>query len=372
MNKKHTKHAKLTLRKGGDFAPNELSFVGVKCSVITAVVGQLSELLKDTIKMSYVDASHAKELEAPILDVFTFHESTNTTISASIEKNKFNDRIRFAAYDLVCVNGNHFPATKQIVFLDPEKENSIAKRIDQLGDVQFFISTDENTPIFDCLLEANPAYGKLPIYAIEDIEKIASHIQDQIVAPRLNGLVLVGGKSSRMGTDKSQLEYHGIPQSDYAVQLLEAKKLETFVSVRAGQQVDGHKTITDAFVGLGPFGAICSAFMKNPNEAYLVLATDLPYISEELLDVLLSKRNPKKIATAIKGREAKFMEPLITIWEPKSYPVLLSYLAQGYSCPRKILINSEVEIVEVEDSLIRNVNTPVEFENVKKELNLLK
>jgi molybdopterin-guanine dinucleotide biosynthesis protein A len=174
-----------------------------------------------------------------------------------------------------------------------------------------------------------------------------------------------------MGADKSQLAYHNMPQSDYAVQLLESLGLDTFVSVRAGQEIEKHKSITDAFVGLGPFGAICSAFMKNPNEAYLVLATDLPYISEELLTLLISKRNSKKIATAIKGKAAKFMEPLITIWEPKAYPILLSYLAQGYSCPRKILINSDVEIIEVEDALIRNVNTPEEFENVKKELKRL-
>jgi molybdopterin-guanine dinucleotide biosynthesis protein A len=59
---------------------------------------------------------------------------------------------------------------------------------------------------------------------------------------------------------------------------------------------------------------------------------------------------------------------LITIYEPKAYPILLQYLAQGYSCPRKMLINSEVEIVEVEDDFIRNINTPEEFETAKKEI----
>ena len=62
-------------------------------------------------------------------------------------------------------------------------------------------------------------------------------------------------------------------------------------------------------------------------------------------------------------------EPLITIYEPKSYPVLLQYLAQGYSCPRKMLINSDIEIVEVDDNLIRNINTPEEYAAAIKELN---
>jgi molybdopterin-guanine dinucleotide biosynthesis protein A len=60
------------------------------------------------------------------------------------------------------------------------------------------------------------------------------------------------------------------------------------------------------------------------------------------------------------------MEPLITIYEPKAYPILLQYLAQGYSCPRKMLINNDVEIVEVDDDLIQNINTPEEFEMALK------
>jgi molybdenum cofactor guanylyltransferase len=126
--------------------------------------------------------------------------------------------------------------------------------------------------------------------------------------------------------------------------------------------------ITDKFIGLGPFGAICSAFMHNPNTAYLVVATDLPFVNQDVLELLLRQRNPKKIATAIKGKNKPFMEPLITIWEPKAYPILLSYLAQGYSCPRKVLINSDVEIVEIDDAFIQNINTPDEFEAVKKEI----
>ena len=115
---------------------------------------------------------------------------------------------------------------------------------------------------------------------------------------------MAGGKSVRMGSDKGLLEYHGVPQRDHTVQLLENEGLDTYISVRGEQEVIAQKTIKDTFVGLGPFGAICSAFMKNPNNAYLVLATDLPYINKDLIQLLLEKRNPKKIATAIKGKGA--------------------------------------------------------------------
>jgi molybdopterin-guanine dinucleotide biosynthesis protein A len=372
--KKHSKHTKLTLRKNGEFSPSEISFVGVKCSVISKLVAGLSHELCGRFKIAYADASHGEDNKAPVFDTFTYHASGDMLISSDIKKNTFNEHIRFSNYDVVFVNGNHFSAQKQVVILDPEKESSVEKRITQLDAVQFFIRTHNSVEVFECLKEKYPNYTDLPVYDLEDLNAIKSHVLRLMEheTPKLNGLVLVGGKSIRMGVDKAQLVYHGIPQSDFSVQLLEKKGLQTFVSVRESQKIEKHKTITDVFLGLGPFGAICSAFRKNPNEAYLVLATDLPYVSDEVIDMLILQRNPKKIATAIKGKSSKFMEPLIAIWEPKSYPVLLSYLAQGYSCPRKILINSDVELIEVEDTLIRNVNTREEFEAVKIELNTIK
>ena len=145
--------------------------------------------------------------------------------------------------------------------------------------------------------------------------------------------------------------------------------IKTYLSVRAEQDVEIENKITDTFIGLGPFGAICSAFQQNPDSAWLVLATDVPFVNDEVIQQLLKHRNPSKVATTIKGKDKKFPEPLITIWEPKSYTLLLNYLAQGYSCPRKILINSDVEIVEVDDDFIRNINTPEEYKSAYKEIN---
>jgi molybdopterin-guanine dinucleotide biosynthesis protein A len=369
--KKHSKHTKLTRRENGFFAPNELSFVGVKCSVISKLIDDISQALSITYKIAYVDASHNKDLEAPLLDVHTYHASGNFTLSGLMEENKYNNPLRFSNYDLVCINGNHFEGQKQVVFLDPEKENSIQKRIDQISDIQFFIKMNSDVEIFDCLLEKFPGCKEFPVLELSDLDSISNEIKGIAIKsiPVLDGLVLAGGKSVRMGADKGLLEYHGMPQRDFMIQLLEEQGVDTYLSVRGQQVVEEHKTISDAFVGLGPFGAICSAFMHNPNKAYIVLATDLPYVNKELVELLISKRNPKKLATAIKGKSKNFMEPLVTIWEPKAYPVLLQYLAQGYSCPRKILINSDVEVVEVDDDLIQNINTPEEFEDAKKELN---
>ena len=65
-------------------------------------------------------------------------------------------------------------------------------------------------------------------------------------------------------------------------------------------------------------------------------------------------------------RKNEFPEPLISIWEPKAYPILLNFLARGYSCPRKALINSDVEVVtDREESILTNVNNPEDLSQAK-------
>lgn len=367
---KHQKHAKLCLRDNDNFAPNEIAIIGTKCSVISNLVHKVSEKLS-TYNLAYFDASHSKDTTPAPVQNFTFHHSGNVTISIKKEINKFNQRIQFSQFDYVFINGNHYLGAKQILILDNEKEASVLKRLQQLSNIQFVIKLKDDSKYFDFLTEKNPQIKNLQCYQIDEVDKIANHIENLIkekIAP-INGLVLAGGKSVRMGTDKGKLNFYGKEQRLYAIELLEKHQLKTYLSVRGEQDVSLENKINDSFLGLGPFGAICSAFQHNPNTAWLVLATDLPFVNSNLIKLLLEKRNPSKIATTLKGKGQEFPEPLITIWEPKSYTLLLNYLAQGYSCPRKVLINSDVEIVEVEDYFIRNINTPNEFKNAQKEIN---
>ncbi|WP_372744056.1 NTP transferase domain-containing protein [Lutibacter sp.] len=367
---KHQKHAKLKLRDNDNFGFNEISIVGTKCDVISNLVEQVSHQL-NTYKLAYFDASHNDSIESHPMETFTFHHKGTANILKNSNVNKFNQRIQFSQYDLLFINGNHYEGAKQILVLDSTKEASVLKRLNQLNNIQFVIKLTDDSKYFDFLVEHNPQIKNLMCYSINDIDKISKHIENLIkqkIAP-IQGLVLAGGKSTRMGTDKGTLQFYGKNQRDVTIDLLEKHQLKTFLSVREEQEISIENKITDKFIGLGPFGAICSAFQENPDVAWLVLATDLPFVNDEVVQLLLKHRNPSKIATTIKGKNTQFPEPLITIWEPKSYPLLLNYLSQGYSCPRKVLINSDVEIIEIDDSLIRNINTPEDFKAAQKEIN---
>lgn len=367
---KYQKHTNLVRRDNDNFAPNEIAIVGANCTIISNLVREISQRLS-TYKLAYFDASHANDVEQNQLSEFVFHHEGNLQITTSGNVNKFEQRLQFAQFDYVFINGNHYQGAKQILILDPEKEASVLKRLEQLDRIQFIVKKTKDTEFFSFLVEKYPQIKNLICYTIEQVDEIANQIYNLIqekIAP-VKGLVLVGGKSTRMGKDKSELNYFGKPQKEFAKELLEKNNLETFYSV---QNNDGNENeIPDVFLNLGPFGGICSAFQKDPNSAWLVLATDVPFVDESVIQLLLNNRNSSKVATAIKGKGKEFVEPLITIYEPKAYSILLQYLAQGYSCPRKMLINSDVEIVEVDDAFIRNINTPEEFELAKKEISVM-
>jgi molybdopterin-guanine dinucleotide biosynthesis protein A len=367
---KHQKHAKLKLRENDNFAFNEVSIVGTKCDVIANLVNQVAKKLTN-FKIAYFDASHNDAIESKAFEKFVFHHKGTAKIEINSTVNKFNQRIQLSQYDLLFINGNHYEGVKQVLILDNDKEASVLKRLEQINNVQFVIKLTDDSKYFDFLVEHNPQIKNLICYSIDEIDKISKHFENLIqqkIAP-IQGLVLAGGKSTRMGTDKGILQFYGKNQRDVTIELLEKHHLKTFLSVREEQEISTENKITDKFIGLGPFGAICSAFQENPDVAWLVLATDLPFVNDEVIQLLLKHRNPSKIATTIKGESSQFPEPLITIWEPKSYPLLLNYLSQGYSCPRKVLINSDVEIVKIDESFIRNINTPDEFKDAYKEIN---
>ncbi|MBP9874846.1 MAG: molybdopterin-guanine dinucleotide biosynthesis protein MobA, partial [Haliscomenobacter sp.] len=78
---------------------------------------------------------------------------------------------------------------------------------------------------------------------------------------------------------------------------------------------------------------------------------------------------PSLMATAFNSPVNNLPEPLIAIWEPRSYPILLQFLAQGYDCPRKALINSPIHLLEAPDpQALENVNTPEEKKSALEKL----
>ncbi len=184
--------------------------------------------------------------------------------------------------------------------------------------------------------------------------------------PPVCGLILAGGSSSRMHRDKAALKYRGSSQLDRAFELASRHVPEVFVSVRANQILDpvrSHRPmIVDSVTGEGPIVGIRSALAANPKVAWLVLACDLPFLSDAALEFLLRARDPAGFATAYRSAHDELPEPLCAIWEPAAGAMLAEYQAGGGHCPRKFLMRYSARLLKPQDSrALDNVNTPEEY-----------
>jgi molybdopterin-guanine dinucleotide biosynthesis protein A len=186
--------------------------------------------------------------------------------------------------------------------------------------------------------------------------------------PEINGLILTGGKSRRMGQDKSLIDYHGVTQIDFLVDLLNPFVSKVYLSCHPNRIPETqHQVISDTFLDLGPFGGVLSAFRFDPNSAWLVVACDIPLLDEETISHLIRQRDPDKVAVCIFDPETELPEPLLTVWEPKAYPILLQFLSQGVSCLRKSLINSDSKQIHIDrPEVLRNANSPEEAVEIRK------
>jgi molybdenum cofactor guanylyltransferase len=187
--------------------------------------------------------------------------------------------------------------------------------------------------------------------------------------PKIYGLILAGGYSRRMGQDKALLEFHGMPQIEYIFDLLKKYCVEVFLSKRRDQKTYKHfDCINDGreFSNHGPLGGILSAMREYPKADWLVIACDLPFITDETIQTLLTLRNPQKQATAFISIQDALPEPLCAIWEGHAYNSILKLFNEGIHCPRKILIKSNAELLKQNNPhWLDNINTPQEYEQIK-------
>lgn len=368
ISKEHKKHADVLKPKGGKFHFNEIAFLGAPCGTIQKLAKQLSNSVT-SVKIAYVDADHGEGKNPPSFqsqytDKIGFHE-----VQFSSQFIDFEYRPQLAAADVCIVNGNHFKAESQIVIINAKKEDSLQRKLDRLTDLKCFILDEGMEQPFEFLFQHNAEWRNLPVIKLTDYERISDFISRWHDSQKalVNGLVLAGGKSTRMGHDKSKIDYHGKPHSVYLASLLEKYCEKTFLSkAKPEDPIAGFGIIADSFLDLGPFGGILSAFRYNPNAAWLTVATDVPLLNEETLKLLINERDPSKFATCFHNPETQFPEPLITIWEPRAYPKLLQFLSMGYSCPRKSLINSDIKEVHLDNTqVLANANTPDEMKKIR-------
>ena len=343
----------MILQSKSNWHSRELALYGITCEEIRSWVNYFQAEINQ--RLAYVDASHA-EGNSEVSIGITTHESHFV-----LQENTGLDQTVLQEFDGALVNGNHHAASNQIIFVNLEKEKSLIKRSAELTNVLAVVLPDGITEV--------PAYvqpflqPETKIFRLKEdvLEFVSTYFQ---TAP-VKALILLGGKSSRMGEEKGLIEYHEKSQAEHLVSMLEELGLEVFLSVREEQKESysflNRPFIVDQIQSAGPLGGITSAMRTLPQTAFMVVACDLPNLQKEQLEFLLMNRNAKVFATCYESPIDGGPEPLCSIYEPKSFSALMKVWVNGKSCPRKMLFNRTVEILPVQDSkFLVNANTPEE------------
>lgn len=351
----------------GEYHRNEWAIIGDHCDAIHAFAQEIASAVAP-LKVAYLDADHHPETPAsPLLYLQDQQYQWKQTYPKT---DTWNIRTSLLDADIVLINGNHFSASRQIILTNPEKENSLRKRITSESKIDIiFHKKDQEIPEY--IAELFPS--KSHVYSEQNSINILDFFSKKTKPCELKVLIMVGGKSTRMGTDKSQLNYRGKSHDIYIADICNELNLPFAFSCSSENAPHynqmGYEVITDTFLHLGPKGGILSAFQSQPDTAWLVVACDLPFVDIHFFKELISKRQSHKLATAFLSPVNQMPEPLACIWEPKSYVRALQFLALGNSCPRKVLMQSDIHVFNASNSKwLTNVNTPEEADLIKNEL----
>jgi len=180
----------------------------------------------------------------------------------------------------------------------------------------------------------------------------------------LYGLVLAGGKSSRMGFDKGLIPYHGTPQREHLFNLLSEFCETVFTSCHKSQHVPlSFNPVYDFFEVESPLNGILSAFQLFSKKAWLTVAVDMPNVDKKVLEFLTASRNRSKTATCFYDSDGINPEPLLTIWEPAAFSPLMTFIKAGNISPREFLLKSDIALVKLPfPQALENINSTQDFE----------
>lgn len=202
-------------------------------------------------------------------------------------------------------------------------------------------------------------------------------MQDTTHIP-VTAAVLAGGRSQRMGVDKTLLSFDGEPMvarvTDIAAQVCESvmvvtNRPEALADIGLPASVSIH---ADEVAYLGPLGGLVTALTHADHEWVLALAADMPWLEPKVIRALWDAREGAQLVlpTSEKGPE-----PLLALYHTSVLPEARRVLESGRR--RLVAILPNVKTVEVSlDTLRRvdpglrslvNVNTPEELVEVRDE-----
>lgn len=176
-------------------------------------------------------------------------------------------------------------------------------------------------------------------------------------------VILMGGKSSRMGQDKSALTLDG---QDFLTRLV-ARFQERFDRI----YVSGPGGLPDLRPGQGPLAGLETVFVRTGAEQIFLAAVDLPFADPVLAQLLLDRLEGKE--ACLIRRDSGKLEPLFAAYRRSCLPHVRACLDEGCRAMGALIDRLDCRILTERDlpdfdldRLLLNVNTPADYHRAEK------
>ncbi|HWR45519.1 molybdenum cofactor guanylyltransferase [Sporomusa sp.] len=188
---------------------------------------------------------------------------------------------------------------------------------------------------------------------------------DKRSALEVSGIVLAGGRSTRMGRDKSLLVLSNETLIERVIRKMQNVTDEIIIASNdtAKYNIPGITEVVDTYPGTGPLGGLHAGLLKMTYQHAFVVSCDMPLFSGQLASYLLEQRAGYDVIAPYIGG---YWEPLCAVYSRNCIPAIQHCLEEGvrkiikfYSQVRVRPI-SEQELIPIDglEEVFFNLNTP--------------
>ncbi len=189
----------------------------------------------------------------------------------------------------------------------------------------------------------------------------------------LTGVILAGGKSSRMGVNKSFLKLGNQTIIERIVDLMKSIFSEVIIITNTP---DEYKFLNlplyeDIYKWKGPLAGIHSALTHSQTEKIFVLSCDVPLMSKEMIEYIIEYKSDKSIVFC---ETAGYHQPLVGVYSKKILNDIDNFISKNEMNDKsfhQFLTIVDAEIIHPEklsfykDEIFFNVNRPEDYEYLK-------
>ena len=184
-------------------------------------------------------------------------------------------------------------------------------------------------------------------------------------------LILAGGKSSRMGTDKALVNYQGKPMLQRVYQVAAECTEQVYILTPWAERYQNILPLDCNYLietqpGKGPVNGLSEGLEQISADWILLLACDLPLLDAEIIKTWIDKLPQISTSTlALVPQRSDIWEPMCGFYRKEIKTELDSFLKSRKRSFQELLLGIEVEVLEVDekvDLMLLNCNYPGDLE----------